>query len=74
MVGLLSLIASVGMMISVKLQYVNASSEGGFDCGSIVNCYGNGYDRGKENGANDWNDSTLTMSTNNWPSLVIETT
>jgi hypothetical protein len=41
-------------MISIQMQqYVNASFGSGFDCNSIVGCYADGYELGKEAGAED---------------------
>lgn len=40
-------------MISVQQHFVNASSAPGFDCNSIVGCYADGYELGKEVGAED---------------------
>jgi hypothetical protein len=41
------------LMIFGQQQYVNASSGSGFDCISIVGCYADGYELGKEAGAED---------------------
>jgi hypothetical protein len=41
------------MAITDQQQYVNASSRTGFDCDSIVGCYANGYELGKEAGVED---------------------
>ena len=38
-------------MVIIVEQYVNASSSSGFDCNSVVGCYANGYELGKETGA-----------------------
>lgn len=53
----ISLLATAALMISSMViiveQYVNASSSSGFDCNSVVGCYANGYELGKETGAED---------------------
>src|SRR5688500_8964891 len=41
------------MATTILQQYVNASSSTGFDCDSIVGCYADGYELGKEAGAED---------------------
>jgi hypothetical protein len=43
----------ISSMVIIVQQYVNASSDSGFDCNSTVGCYADGYELGKEAGAED---------------------
>jgi hypothetical protein len=48
-----SVLMLIPSMTITMQQYVNASPRTGLDCDSIVGCYANGYELGKEAGAED---------------------